>query len=73
MIDAALLHPLLYPHPGAALATRVIASFLFETSPTDPVTFAAVVIVIAVAALAAAWVPSRGALRVDPVSALRAE
>lgn len=58
---------------GAALATRVIASFLFQTTPTDPGTFALVAIAIAIAACFAAWIPSRRALRVDPVSALRAE
>jgi ABC-type antimicrobial peptide transport system permease subunit len=58
---------------GAALATRVIASFLFQTTPTDPSTFAAVALTIALASLLAAWIPSRRALRVDPVSALRAE
>ncbi|MGH9410019.1 MAG: ADOP family duplicated permease, partial [Vicinamibacterales bacterium] len=39
---------------GAAFATRVIASFLFQTTPTDPGTFAAVAATIAVAALLAA-------------------
>ena len=58
---------------GAAFGTRVIASFLFETKPTDPTTFSTVALTIAVAALVAAWIPSRRALRVDPVSALRAE
>ncbi|MGH9410020.1 MAG: ADOP family duplicated permease [Vicinamibacterales bacterium] len=58
---------------GAAFATRVIASFLFETTPTDPATFTVVALTIAVAAAVAAWIPSRRALRVDPVSALRAE
>lgn len=58
---------------GAALATRTIKSFLFQTSATEPATLAIVAVTIAVAALLAAWIPSRRALRVDPVSALRAE
>lgn len=58
---------------GAALATRVIASFLFETTPTDPGTFALAAMTVAAAALVAAWIPSRRALGIDPVSALRAE
>ena len=58
---------------GALYGTRVVASFLFETTPTDPATFAAVAVLMGVAALVAAWVPARRAARVDPVIALRAE
>ncbi|MPY87200.1 MAG: FtsX-like permease family protein [Luteitalea sp.] len=58
---------------GAFYATRLIASFLFETTSHDPVTFAAVAVLMGVAALVAAWVPARRAARVDPVIALRAE
>ncbi|OFW08819.1 MAG: hypothetical protein A3H96_08185 [Acidobacteria bacterium RIFCSPLOWO2_02_FULL_67_36] len=58
---------------GAALATRVIATFLFDTRPTEPATFAAVALLLGVAACLAAWIPARRASRVDPVAALRAE
>jgi len=58
---------------GALYATRVIASFLFETTSHDPATFAAVAVLMGAAALVAAWVPARRAARVDPVVALRAE
>lgn len=58
---------------GAALATRLIESFLFQTTPTDAGTFAAVATTLAVAAVLAAWIPARRAARVDPVQALRAE
>ncbi len=58
---------------GALYATRIIASFLFETTPHDPVTFAAVAALTGLSALVAAWVPARRAARVDPVVALRAE
>jgi len=54
-------------------ATRLVASFLFETTPTDPMTFAAAATLLATAALGAAWLPARKAARVDPVQALRAE
>jgi hypothetical protein len=58
---------------GAFYATRVIASFLFDTTPHDPATFATVAALMGGAALVAAWVPARRAARVDPVIALRAE
>ena len=56
---------------GALLATRLLTTFLFEITPTDPVTFAAVGTTILVAAVAAGLVPARRATLVDPVVALR--
>jgi len=53
--------------------TRLVASDLFEVSPTDPLTFAAVVGVLAAAGFAASYVPARRATRVDPIVVLRAE
>ncbi|HSC29183.1 MAG TPA: ABC transporter permease [Vicinamibacterales bacterium] len=58
---------------GALLATRVIESFLFETAPTDPVTLAAVALMLASAGCLAALVPALRAAKVDPVASLRAE
>jgi predicted permease len=58
---------------GTYYATRVIASFLFETQPHDPATLAAAVAMLGVTALLAAWLPARRAATVDPVIALRAE
>jgi putative ABC transport system permease protein len=58
---------------GALLATRVIESFLFETTPTDPVTLAAVAVTLAMAGCVAALVPALRAAKVDPASSLRAE
>jgi ABC-type lipoprotein release transport system permease subunit len=58
---------------GAAAVTRLIASFLFETEPTDPLTFGATAVALAATALLAAWIPARRAAHVDPVKALRAE
>jgi len=58
---------------GAALITRVIESFLFETTPTDPVTFAAVALTLVAAGCLAALVPAMRAASVDPVATLRAE
>jgi len=58
---------------GTYYATRLISSFLFQTTRYDPVTLVAVVAVLAAAACLAAWLPARRAASVDPVAALRAE
>ena len=58
---------------GAYLASRLVASFLFETSARDGLTFAAAAVLLAAAALLAAWLPARKAALIDPVSAMRAE
>jgi putative ABC transport system permease protein len=53
--------------------TRMMKSLLFETTPTDPVTFVGVSAVLVATALLACYVPARRALRVDPLTALRSE
>jgi ABC-type antimicrobial peptide transport system permease subunit len=55
------------------VATRYMTSLLFHTSPNDPLTFAAVTLLLFAAALLAGYVPGRSALRVDPIVALRSE
>jgi putative ABC transport system permease protein len=58
---------------GAVALGRVMSSLLFGVSATDPVTYAAVVLVLIAVAAAATWIPARRAARVDPVVALRYE
>jgi putative ABC transport system permease protein len=58
---------------AALAATRVMASFLFNVSAYDPVTFLAVACIFVVVALAACLIPARRAISVDPMVALHYE
>jgi ABC-type antimicrobial peptide transport system permease subunit len=58
---------------GALLLTRLMRSLVFGVSTADPVTFAAVVMTLAIVAGLASFVPARRATKVDPMQALRAE
>lgn len=59
--------------PAALALTGVMRTLLFETEPTDPITFASVAAVLVLTSLAAAMIPSLRAARVDPLVALRHE
>src|SRR3954469_24018562 len=58
---------------AAVTLGRVMASLLFETSPLDPATYAAVCLSLVAAAMLASYVPALRATTVNPVTALRAE
>jgi putative ABC transport system permease protein len=64
---------LLFGFLAALALTRLLENFLFEISRTDPLTFIAVPMVLMAVAMMACLVPTRRALRVDPLTALRYE
>jgi putative ABC transport system permease protein len=54
-------------------AARVLTSMLFETSPHDPVTLAAITVLLAAIALLACLLPAYRATKINPIEALRSE
>jgi predicted permease len=58
---------------AAIAATRLLDSMLYGVRPSDPLTFSAIVLLMAAIAIVASYVPARRALRIDPTDALRAD
>jgi predicted permease len=57
----------------ALAATRLMSSLLFNVSPADPFTYAAITVVVLATTFLACYLPSRRAATVEPVDALRTE
>jgi putative ABC transport system permease protein len=58
---------------GAFALTRVLRNHLYEVGPVDPITFAAVALLLVMVALLACLIPARRGANVDPMEALRNE
>jgi putative ABC transport system permease protein len=58
---------------GGFALTRLMTKLLFGVAPTDPFTFATVVLLMMAVVLLASWIPARRAMRVNPIIALRYE
>ncbi len=58
---------------GALALTRWMSSLLFGVSPTDPLTFAGVALILTGVSLLACYIPARRASRLDPLTAVRHE
>ena len=55
------------------LASRVLASIVYQATPRDPVVLTGVVLAMALLGLVATWIPAQRALSIDPAILLREE
>jgi ABC-type antimicrobial peptide transport system permease subunit len=58
---------------AAAGLTRLMSTLLYGITPLDPLTYAAVPVVLVIATVLASYLPARRAATVDPMEALRSE
>ena len=58
---------------ASLILTRLMRSFLFGVSATDPVTFSGIGLLLIIVALMASYVPARRAARLDPMVTLRSQ
>jgi putative ABC transport system permease protein len=58
---------------AAAAIAKMVGNLLINVSPTDPQTYVAAALLLALVALAACYIPALRAVRVDPMTALRYE
>ena len=58
---------------GAVALTHVLTGMLYQVSPTDPITFAAIAVMLSAVAMAACVVPAKKVLSIDPMAELRNE
>ena len=58
---------------GALAVSRLVRALLFGVTPTDPLTYGAVVVLMVTIGAVAGWLPARRATSIDPASTLRSE
>ena len=58
---------------GALAAARAMSGLLYGVTATDPATFVAISLLLAIVAMLACYLPARRAARVEPMAALRSE